>query len=62
MSIWQNINKAFVAGEELTELDIQWLLDEAEAAARLRAAIKKNCTLRALGTEMIQDWAREALG
>jgi hypothetical protein len=62
MSIWQNINKAFVAGEELTELDIQWLLDEAEAAARLRAAIKKNCTLRAMGTEMIQDWAREALG
>ena len=62
MSIWQNINKAFVAGEELTELDIQWLLDEAEAAARLRAAIKKNCTLRAMGTEMIQDWAREVLG
>jgi hypothetical protein len=55
MSIWQNINKAFVAGEELTELDIQWLLDEAEAAARLRAAIRKNCTLRAMGTEMIQD-------
>ena len=62
MSIWQNINKAFINGEELTELDIQWLLDEAEAAARLRAAIKKNCTLRAMGTEMIQDWAREALG
>ena len=62
MSIWQNINKAFITGEELTELDIQWLLDEAEAAARLRAAIKKNCTLRAMGTEMIQDWAREALG
>ena len=62
MSIWQNINKAFVNGDELTELDIQWLLDEAEAAAKLRAAIKKNCTLRAMGTEMIQDWAREALG
>jgi hypothetical protein len=62
MSIWQNINKAFVNGDELTELDIQWLLDEAEAAARLRAAIKKNCTLRAMGTEMIQDWAREVLG
>jgi len=62
MSIWQNINKAFVNGDELTELDIQWLLDEAEAAARMRAAIKKNCTLRAMGTEMIQDWAREVLG
>jgi hypothetical protein len=62
MSIWQNINKAFVNGDELTELDIQWLLDEAEAAARLRKAIRENCTLRAMGTEMIQDWAREALG
>ena len=62
MSIWQNINKAFVNGDELTELDIQWLLDEAEAAARMRAAIRKNCTLRAMGTEMIQDWAREVLG
>ena len=62
MSILDNINKAFIAGDELTELDIQWLLDEAEAAARMRAAIRKNCTLRAMGTEMIQDWAREALG
>lgn len=62
MSILDDINKAFIAGDELRDADIQWLLDEAEAAARLRAAIKKNCTLRAMGTEMIQDWAREALG
>jgi hypothetical protein len=62
MSILDNINKAYLLGDELTELDIQWLLDEAEAAARLRKAIRENCTLRAMGAEMIQDWAREALG
>jgi hypothetical protein len=56
--VLQAIVNEFEGGLALTDLQSMWVLKE---LADTRKAIRLNCSMRCLGHDMMQDWARDVL-
>lgn len=56
--VFQTIIDQFEGGLALTDLQSIWLLKE---LADTRKAIRDNCSMRCLGQDMMQDWAKDVL-
>lgn len=56
--VLQAIIDQFEGGLALTDLQSVWLLKE---LTDTRKVIRENCSMRCLGKDMLQDWARDIL-
>jgi hypothetical protein len=56
--VLQAIIDQFENGHALTDLQSVWLLKE---LTDTRKVIRQNCSMRCLGKDMMQDWARDVL-
>lgn len=56
--VFQTIIDQFDDGLALTDLQSIWVLKE---LVDTRKAIRLNCSMRCLGKDMMQDWAKDVL-